>query len=67
MKTMGGHIVRLELPNARKAHAPFFLSLEKVPRHFSKLWKMPAPFLPLRQPMGGHGNPRKEHPMPHAV
>ena len=64
MKTLFGHLAKLGFPNLGKFHQRFFQGLEKTPQSSSKLGNTPTPFVPLRQPMGGHGNPRKEHPAP---
>ena len=64
MKTIEGHIVRMEVPVSARSRAPFFLAWGNATRNFARSWRMVAPFMPLRQPVGGHGNPRKEHPLP---
>lgn len=62
MKTLTGHYAAQGLPNLGNLHPPFFQALEKDGLRFSKPWKTAAAkFLPLRQPLGGHGNFRKEH------
>jgi len=61
MKTLIGHLWGQAVPSIGKAGSHFFQGLEKSGLHFSKPWKTTAPFTPLRQPVGGHGNFRKEH------
>ena len=64
MKTIAGHIARMEVPIPKKNREPFFQAWGKATRNFANAWRLGVPFMPLRQPMGGHGNPRKEHPLP---
>lgn len=64
MKTLTGHIVRMGIPAPSRYREPFFQAWRRATRKFANVWKLAAPFMPLRQPMGGHGNPRKEHPLP---
>jgi len=62
MKTLVGHLSGPAAPNLGRANPQFLHRLAHgSPRSFRTL-NTPAPFVPLRQPMGGHGNPRKEHP-----
>ncbi len=61
MKTLLGHLAGPGGPRVGKANPHFFQGLEKTSLHVSKPWKTTAPFTPLRQPVGGHGNFRKDH------
>ena len=61
MKTLIGHLAGLMVPRIGNVYPHFFQGLEKPSLHFSKPWKTTASFAPLRQPVGGHGNFRKEH------
>ena len=65
MKTLFGHIASIKFPSLGRFHQRFVQVLERTTRHTSKPWNAVIPFVPLRQPLGGHGNPRKEHPAPH--
>ena len=64
MKTLIGHVAGQGFPSQGKINQRFFPILVNGPHPSSIPWKASAPFTPLRQPMGGHGNPRKEHPAP---
>jgi hypothetical protein len=61
MKTLIGHLPGPGVPNFGRAHPIFFQGMDYGAPHFPKPQKTTAPFTTLRQPMGGHGNPRKEH------
>ena len=61
MKTLIGHLAGSGVPKIGKANPHFLQTLENGEPHGSKPWKTTAPFTPLRQPVGGHGNFRKEH------
>jgi hypothetical protein len=61
MKTLIGHLAGSGVPNLGRAHPSAFPIMGNGSHHDTKIWKTTAPFIPLRQPMGGHGNPRKEH------
>ena len=62
MKTLIGHLAGIGVPNLGRAHPLAFQPpTENSPQHLPKPWKTTAPFTPLRQPLGGHGNFRKEH------
>jgi hypothetical protein len=61
MKTLIGHLWGQGVPGIGNRRGRFFQGLGKPDLHFSKPWKIATPFKPLRQPVGGHGNFRKEH------
>ncbi|TAN39049.1 MAG: hypothetical protein EPN23_00625 [Verrucomicrobia bacterium] len=62
MKTLIGHLVGGGVPSVGSPQPRFFQGLEKRLQHSFHPWNAAVPFVPLRQPLGGHGNPRKEHP-----
>ena len=61
MRTLIGHLGNGGGSSSGKGHQHFYQGLESGAQRWSKPWKTAAPFTPLRQPMAGHGNPRKEH------
>ena len=62
MKTLIGRLSGPGVPNLGRAHPAAFPSATGSNQHYpSKPLSLTAPFTPLRQPISGHGNPRKEH------
>ena len=63
MKTLLGHLSGQGAPNLGHVNPHFLRTMEHGPQSMARSNKSPPPFLPLRQPLGGHGNVRKEHPV----